>query len=112
MKNIVLVTFPLLILINILFGRILSGYDSFNVWLVSITLLINGILLYAVYLSNIQDAYKISLSGIYFGFMLIQITLALYCHKNLTNNFIFISYIGAHLIQIILGLIIYNIAKK
>jgi len=112
MKNIILITFPILILVNLLIGYIVSTYIPFNIWLVSITILVNGILLYAVYSSEVQDAYKISLSGIYSVIMLIQVFLAIFCHKELIDNWIFIFYILAYVIQIIIGLIIYNVSKK
>jgi len=112
MKNIILISYPLLIIVNLVFGGIISTYASFNMWLVSITILINGILLYAVHLSDIQDAFKISLSGIYFVIMLIQIVLAILCHKEIMDNLLFIFYILAYVVQIVIGLIIFNVSKK
>lgn len=112
MKNVIIITYALLLTANTIIGLILSGYDSFNMWLATATIAINGIFSYAIAASGLQNTYKISLTGICTAIMFVQIILAVICDKELVDNMVFIFYILSYLVQGITGTAIYNVSKK
>ncbi|MDH6307402.1 hypothetical protein M2451_000551 [Dysgonomonas sp. PFB1-18] len=112
MKNIIVISYALLIIANVIIGLVLTEYEPFNMWLVTATIAINAIFSYLIASSELQNAFKISLTSIYSVLLLIQIVLAIICNKELANNIVFIIYALSFLIQGIIGVVVYSISKK
>jgi phosphatidylserine synthase len=93
-------------------GAMISNYAPFNMWLVSFTLLINGIFTYSIFISKIQDGYKIGLPVTIGFIMLIQLPLAVVCDNSFKDNWGLILFMLSFIIQFIIGVIVYNISKK
>ena len=86
MKKLIIIITVLLLIVNALLGVILSGYGSLNVYLNSAIILINGIILYSLYIVNLKDGFRYSLTSI-FGFMaLVEYALGFYAPTNYENN--------------------------
>jgi len=112
MKNIIIISYALLIIANAIIGLVLTEYESFNIWMVTATIAINAVFSYLIATSKLQSAFKISLTSIYSVILFIQIILAIVCSKELTNNIIFILYALSFLVQGIIGVVVYSISKK
>lgn len=112
MKNIIIIAYTLLIIANIIIGVVLTSYESFNVWLVTATIAVNAVFSYLIASSKLQDAFKISLTSTFSVILFFQIILAVICHKELSNNIIFIMYALSFLVQGVIGVVVCSISRK
>ena len=72
MKNITLIAGIILLVANLLFGSMISGYATFNMLLNCSVIVATTVLLYAVGQIALKDGFKISLSFLFaiFGFII------------------------------------------
>lgn len=113
MKNIVIISYTLLIAVNILFGTVLCIYPTFNMWLLTGALAMSGLLTYIALASRqMPKAFKIGLSGTYSLLLLVQVFLSFACDATLQGNILFMIYILSFVAQIIIGLTISKFSKR
>lgn len=112
MKNIIIVSYTLLIAVSLIFGLILEIYPPLNMWLISITLFINGILSYTVSSSNMNKVFKIGLWSTFTFILLIQLLLSAVCSGEIKGNLTLMFYILSFVVQIIIGVTVVNLSKK
>ncbi|MEQ9288692.1 MAG: hypothetical protein RIG77_17355 [Cyclobacteriaceae bacterium] len=90
MKNLIVISGIVLLLLNGLTFLIIESYDSDSIVASEISLLVSVLLLYLVAISKLDDAFKIALT---FGFILTAIVkyiLSLYFSMPFTNNYVFL----------------------
>lgn len=111
MKTITLTLGVICLIANILFGLILTSYESFNVWLNSFVILLNTLLLYLVNCINLKDAYKVSLNGLFPVFSIAEFIGGLFAPARYENNFALIIIILALAFEAALLVITYKVSN-
>ena len=86
MKNLILIIGFGLILLNTLFGLIISFYSVFNWLSVDSVLLINTILLHSIAQSKIKDGFKIGITFLFPLLSLVQIIMGIIMNNSIENN--------------------------
>ena len=100
MKNLLLVTGFILIILNTLVGLIISKYAPFNYLLVDLSLLISTVLIYLFSNSNISDGYKIGLTLFFSITGLGKVVCCIAAPSHIKDNL---------LIVIVLGIIVFEL---
>lgn len=104
-KNIILKIGLVCLLVNLLFGLILSMYSSFNIWVSSFVIVINTCLLYSLNTIKLRDGFKIALSFLFIFGALIEFILALVITNQLKDNLCLLGLIILFVIKFILFII-------
>lgn len=86
MKRIIIISSVILLVINILFGAILSCYNGFNVVVSSIVVLLTATMLYKVNCIMLKDAFKVSLSILLTLGGLIEFVISLFMPPYFSDN--------------------------
>lgn len=98
--NKILIYISLAILVaNILFGAILSCFDTFNVVLSSCVIAITALLLYLISVITMKDAFKVSLSLIFSLIGFIEYLLAVFAPSHFKDNWCLIIVIFLAVLQ-------------
>ena len=86
MKKFIVFFTILLLLVNAIIGLIVSAYQPTNVIINSIVLLLNGVVLWALYTINIKDAFRISLTWLFSVIGIAEYLLGFVAPNELENN--------------------------
>lgn len=62
MKSISLIVGGILVAVNLLFGLLLSSYSSFNMWFITVVLILTTAFVYVVNATRISEAAKVAFS--------------------------------------------------
>ena len=111
MKNLTLLAGGIILLLNLIFGLILSAYKPLNIGLNSAVIIINTLMLYLLGVSQIKDGYKISLSFLFIVIAAIEFLLALFITDSWENNIVLIMLILLIAVQILLYAIVSYFSK-
>lgn len=110
MKNIILITGILLIVVNTIIGLLISNYLLFNWLSVDAVLITNIILLYSLATDgNISNGFKISLLFVFSILCITSIVLAIKSPQLFKDNYYIIAFILILIGEVILYLIARNI---
>lgn len=112
MKRLIILTTIILLVVNGVFGLILTAYQSTNVYLNSAVILLSGIVLWVVSSTNLKDAFKISLTSLFAVVGGIEYILAFFAPSEWSNNWFAIIVIAILAIEIILVLLTYYVTNK
>lgn len=110
-KQIVLKIGIVCLLLNLLFGLILSIYSSFNIWISSLVIMINVGLLYSLNAVTLRDGFKISLIFLFGIGALVEYVISLFLDNELEDNLCLIGLVTLLTIKCIL-LMVSNIVSN
>lgn len=105
MKKTTLIITAILLIVNILFGVLLSSFKPFNVGFTSIVILLTGGLIYLLQCIKMKDAFAISLSFVFAVLGIIEYVLAILSPEQIPDNGHVIATIVLLVIQLIILLI-------
>ena len=112
MKRIIILSTIVLLVMNLLFGAILSFYSGFNVAISSSVIAVTGLLLYLTDTIHLKDGYKISLLLIFGIGGLLEYVLSLVAPNRLTDNWWLILVIGLMAAEAIFLIITNTVSNK
>jgi FtsH-binding integral membrane protein len=93
MKNLLLVTGFILIILNTLIGLLISKYLLFNYLMVDLSLVISTSLTYLFANSNISDGYKIGLTSMLTLTGLIKVVCCIITSPYFQNNVLIVTFL-------------------
>lgn len=93
MKKAILISTTILLVLNLLFGLILSSYEWFNVAVSSGIIILTGILSLTANRASIKDGFKVSLFLLFSLIGLIQYLCAIFMPSTFTDNWFLIAII-------------------
>jgi hypothetical protein len=102
MKNIFLIIGILFILLNSIFGIIISNYNVFNILFVDLSLLLTTLIYYYLYNSLILDGFKIGFTLLFAFTGFIRLMCSFFSPNEIINNFALIFFIILLCIEITL----------
>ena len=111
MKNTTIIITTILLVLNLLFGLLLSAYKPFNVGFTSIMILITGALVYLLQVIKLKDAFAISLSFIFSFMGAIEYILGILSPQHIEDNGFVIATIVMLACEVVI-LIICNLTSK
>jgi FtsH-binding integral membrane protein len=94
MKNLLIVTGILLIILNTIIGLIVTKYSPFNYIMVDFSILISTILIYLFSNSIVSTGYKIGLTTMFFFTGLIKIILSIIAQPHFQDNIYLVTILG------------------
>ncbi len=94
MRNLLIITGIMLILLNTIIGLIISKYSPFNYLMVDFSILLSTILIYLFSNSNISTGYKIGLTVLFLFIGLIKIILSIIAQPHFQDNLYIVSVLG------------------
>ncbi|MBO4464115.1 MAG: hypothetical protein J5797_07975 [Prevotella sp.] len=112
MKRLIILTTIILLVVNGLFGLILTAYQSTNVYLNSVVILLSGIVLLLVSFINLKDAFKISLISLFAIIGGIEYILGFFAPTEWSNNWFAILVIAVLSIEIMIVLLTNFVTNK
>lgn len=112
MKRLIILTTIILLVVNGLFGLIISAYHSTNVYLNSAVILLSGIVLLWVSSLHMKDAFKISLTSLFAIVGGTEYILGFFAPTEWSNNWFSILVIAILSIEIIIILLTIFVTKK
>ena len=113
MKKSIISIGALLILINLVFGLIMSAYDSFNLTISTITIVLTIIILLVINGGvKLKDGFKVSLNIIISIIGIIQYLFALFMPNHFNDNWELITLILLTVAEIILLIATNSISTK
>lgn len=86
MKKTILILEGLALIVNVLFGLLLSGYSYFNMGVNCGVIALNTALLFGLYQFNIRDAFRITLSFLFVIVSFIEFILGCFMQQQLQDN--------------------------
>ena len=98
--------------INLVAGKILSSYDSFNILANSIVIIVNVILLWFVDVIHMKEGFRVSLSCLFPFLGVIEYLCFIFCDSQLENNGIVIFVMLLILLQIVLLVIADQVSRS
>ena len=102
MKRTILILGGLALIVNVLFGLLLSGYSYFNMGVNCGVIALNTALLFCLYQFNMRDAFRISLSFLFVLVGLIELILGCFMQQKFQDNGYLIAMIVLLFIEIVL----------
>ena len=86
MKNAVIVTTAVLLVLNIIAGLVFSSFRPFNVVFTSLIIVITGLLLYLLRVVRMKDAFAISLSFLFIFLGIVEYIMGALSPDRFQNN--------------------------
>lgn len=102
MKRLIILTTIILLVVNALFGLIITDYQPTNVYLNSGVILLSGIVLWIVSSIQLKDAYRISLICLFAIAGGVEYILGFFAPNEWSNNWFAILVIAILAIEIII----------
>ena len=112
MKRLIILTTIILLVVNGLLGLILTAYQSTNVYLNSVVILLSGIVFWVVSSMHLKDAFKISLTSLFAVVGGIEYILGFFAPAEWSNNWFAILVIAILAIEIIFVLLTNFVTNK
>ncbi len=111
MKSLTLAIGGILVAINLLFGLLLSSYNSFNMWFNTIVLVLTTLFVLITHSIKLLDAIKVSFTILFSVFGLIELFWGMIAAEHLQDNWCVIACISLTIFEIIILTIYYKISK-
>jgi FtsH-binding integral membrane protein len=111
MKNLLIVTGIILIILNTIIGLIVTKYSPFNYLMVDFSVLISTILIYLFSNSNVSTGYKIGLTTFFSFTGLIKIILSIIAQPHFQDNLYLTTILGIIAFEIICLLSAFEMKK-
>ena len=112
MKRIILLSGFVLLLMNVLFGLILSSFGWFNVLISSIVIVITTLLLYLITIIQLKNAYRISFCLLFVVAGVLEYFLALFAPAKFKDNWWLVIVVLLMALETILLIVTNTISKK
>ena len=112
MKRIIILSGVVLLTANLLFGFILSSFDSFNVCVSSFVIVATTALLFITDTIRLKDGYKVSLLCLFSVFGIMEYISSLFAPNQFKDNWWLIAVIALIALELILLLITNAVSKK
>lgn len=112
MKRLIILTTIILLIVNALFGLIITAYQPTNVYLNTAVILFSGITLLAISFTHMKDAFKISLTSLFAIVSGIEYILGFFAPAEWDNNWFAILVIVVLAIEIIFVLLTNYVTNK
>ena len=112
MKRIVIFTCATLLVINLLFGLLLSNYEWFNVLLSNGIIILSGALMLLIGMLPLKDGFKSSLYIVYPIIGFVELVLSLFSPDRITDNWVLIVVTLMVVFQLILLFVAKVISNK
>lgn len=112
MKRIILLTSLVLLIMNLLFGAILSSYGIYNMMISSFVIVFTGILLYFTDSIRLKDGFKVSLMLLFAIGGLIEFVLSLFAPNRITDNWWLVAVVAIMAAEAILLILTNTVSKK
>ena len=97
---------------NILFGAMLSFYNSYNVIFSSVAIIATGILLYLTDIIHLKDGYKVSLMVLFAIVGVMEFILSLIAPNRMIDNWWFVIVVILIALEVILLIITNTVTNK
>tara|TARA_B100000902_G_scaffold386454_1_gene429152 strand:- start:988 stop:1332 length:345 start_codon:yes stop_codon:yes gene_type:complete len=107
MKNIYILFCLVFVILNSIIGLIFSFYPLVNWLTANFVIIINAVLLNQLVNSNINDAFKVSLSFIFPVMGVITFILSLFMPEKIEDNLMFATMLIIFTFQLVLYIIVY-----
>tara|TARA_B100001250_G_C19666586_1_gene729534 strand:+ start:534 stop:878 length:345 start_codon:yes stop_codon:yes gene_type:complete len=107
MKNIYILFCLVFVVLNSIIGLIFSFYPLVNWLTANFVIIINAVLLNQLVNSNINDAFKVSLSFIFPVMGVITFILSLFMPEKIEDNLMFATMLIIFTFQLVLYIIVY-----
>jgi len=102
MKNLTFVIGAILLVLNLLFGLILSAYAPFNMWANCVVIIVNVILIWLVGTITLKDGFRVSLNSLFPLFGFIEFLCIAFSRPQLEDNGAVVFVLLLILLQVIL----------
>lgn len=112
MKRLIILTTIILLVVNGLFGLILTAYQPTNIYLNGAVILLGGIVLWVVSSTQLKDAFKISLTSLFAIIAGVEYILGFFAPTEWSNNWFAILVMAVLAIEIIFVLLTNFITNK
>ena len=112
MKRTILILGGLALIVNVLFGLLLSGYSYFNMGVNCGVIALNAALLLGLYKFNMRDAFRIALSFLFVIVGLIELILGCFMQQQLQDNACLIAIVILLFAKISLFVIVNILSNK
>jgi len=111
MKNAILIIGGIFCLTNLILGLILTAYPVFNMWLNTVVIVANTLLLYGMLSMKLKDAYKIFLSLGFPFVATIELVLGLFANNHFRDNWYLVIIILSLMVKAILLITIKKVSQ-
>ena len=112
MKKTILLLGVLVLIVNVLFGLLLSKYSYFNMGVNCGVIALNTALLFCLYQFNIRDAFRISLSFLFVIVGLVEMILGCLMQQHLQDNACLIAILILLFAEVSLFVIVNILSNK
>lgn len=112
MKNLTLIIGGIVLAINLLFGYLLSGFESFNVWFTCVVIVINTLYIWLLRIVPMKDGFVIGLGFLFLFMAVVEYLLGLNSRPVLKDNSILIVAISMAVFQAIILIVSSTLSKK
>ena len=112
MKKTILLLGVLALIVNVLFGLLLSKYSYFNMGVNCGVIALNTALLFCLYQFNIRDAFRISLSFLFVIVGLVEMILGCLMQQHLQDNACLIAILILLFAEVSLFVIVNILSNK
>ena len=102
MKNLTFIVGLMLLVLNVVFGLVLSGYHTFNVCVNCGVILINVLLIWLLGVVQLKDGFRISLNVLFPLFAVVEFLSIAFSRPQMEDNGAIIFVLLAILLQVIL----------
>ncbi len=102
MKTISIIIGSILLLLNVLFGLMLSSYSTFNWLLNSGIIIVSVVMLYIVSSMELNDGFRVSFNCLFPMFTLIELICGCLAAERFNDNYYLIAIILLVLLQVVM----------
>lgn len=111
MKNLTFIVGFMLLVLNVVFGLVLSGYHTFNVCMNCVVIIINVLLIWLLDVVELKDGFRISLNVLFPLFAIVEFLSIAFSRPQIEDNGAVIFVLLAILLQVILLLGANHVSK-
>lgn len=102
MKNLSIVIGSILLLLNVVFGLMLSSYSTFNWLLNSGIIIVSVVMLYIVSSMELNDGFRVSFNCLFPMFTFIELICGFLAAERFNDNYYLIAIILLVLLQVVM----------
>lgn len=112
MKNLTLIIGGVALILNLLFGFLLSDFEAFNVGFTSVVIVLNTVLIWLLRVVPMKDGFVIGIGFLFLFLGIVEYVLGLYSDPQFTDNGILITAILLAAFEAVILLICCSISKR
>ena len=112
MKNLTFIIGGIALVLNLLFGALLSGYSWFNVGFTSLVIVLTALLIYLLRVLPMKDGFVIGLSFFFLLLGVVELILGFVSRPTVTDNGLVIATVLMLAFEAVLLIICSSISKR